>query len=207
MKNLFIIKGWTGSTCRVPRIDPVTFTLQTIDYSHHEIHVGDSFSACHYEADFDKADVIGILFTTPNTAKYIHMFPMVYAGAASLFEILRAPTIDAANYPSVFSSPVNRNENSGQSSGILSVRAIPVVNQFAVKRPADSSPVTADGTVVHAEMIGSSKQGGGGGGRDTNERILLRNTTYYYRLSGTAGGADNSVGSIVLSWYEHIDKE
>jgi hypothetical protein len=200
-KNLFI-KGFTGTTYQVPRIDKSTFALQSIDYAHHEIHDGSFYCVHHYEADFDKANVIGILFTTPNTTNWIHMFPIVWAGAASLFEILEAPTLDTGNYPTVFQAPFNRN-----TSKILSVRAVPVVNQASLKRPADSSPVTGDGTTIHAEMLGSSKQGGGGGERDNNEFVLKRNTTYYFRLSGTAGGADNSVASIVLNFYEHTDRE
>lgn len=201
------MKGYTGNSFQFARIDPSTFAPNSIDVAHHEIHVGDGFSVCHYEADFDKAENFGVLFTTPNTAKYIHMFPIVYAGAAALFEVCEAPTIDTGNYPTVFSAPINRSRNSSNTSKILSVRAAPVVNVVSLKRPADTAPVTADGTIIHAEMIGSSKQGGGSGGRDNNEYILKRNTTYYFRLSGTAGGADNSVGSIVLAWYEHQDME
>ena len=189
------------------RLDAITGVPSGIDYAHHEIHDGNFYCLHHLEADFDKVDVIGILLTTPNTLNRFHMLAVVYAGSASLFEILEAPTLDAANYPSVFSTPMNRDRNSNNTSTVRSVRAAPVVNEYSVKRPADSSPVTADGTVIHAEMIGSSKQGGGAGARDNNEYILKQNTTYYFRLSGSAGGADNSVGSIVLNYYEHTARE
>ena len=199
--------GYTGSTFQLARIDPSTFAPNSIDVAHHEIHVGHGYSVCHYEADFDKAENFGILFKTANTARYIHMFALVYASAAALFEICRAPVIDTGNYPVVFATPINRNENSSIASGILSVRAVPVVNQASLKRPGDTAPVTGDGTVIHAEMIGGSKQAGGSGGRDANEYILRRNINYYFRLSGSAGGADNAVGSIILNWYEHTDLE
>ena len=199
--------GYTGASYQYPRLDPVSFALETIDYSHKEIHAGSAFSICHYEADFDKSENFGILFTTPNTAKYIHMYPIVYSSAAALFEICQAPTLNTGNYPVVFSTPINRNGNPSSTSGILSVEATPVVNSVSLKRPVDSAPVSADGTIIHAEMIGGSKQAGGSGGRDANERILIRNTTYYFRLSGTAGGADGAVASLILSWYEHTNKE
>ena len=201
------IKGYTGSTFQFAIIDPASFAAIGIDYAHHRIHEGNSFSISHYEADFDKAENFGVLFTTPNTLNRIHMFPIVYAGAASLFEICEAPTLDTGNYPTVFSTPINRDRNSSIVSTLLSVRAASVVNRVSLKRPIDTTPVTADGTVIHAEMIGSSKQGGGSGGRDNNEYVLKQNMTYYFRLSGSAGGADNSVGSIILAWYEHIAKE
>ncbi len=199
--------GHTGSTFQFAIIDPSSFAAIGTDSAHYRIHIGKSFSISHYEADFDKAENFGVLLTTPNTLNRIHMFPIVYAGAASLFEICEAPTIDTGNYPTVFSTPINRDRNSNNASTVLSVRAASVVNRVSLKRPADAAPVTADGTVIHAEMIGSSKQGGGSGGRDNNEYILKQNTTYYFRLSGSAGGADNSVGSIILSWYENIARE
>ncbi len=199
--------GYTGATFQFAIIDPASFTAVGIDNAHHRIHDGDSFSVSHYEADFDKIDIFGVLFTTPDTLKRIHMFPIVYAGSASLFEILEAPTLDTGNYPTVFSTSINRDRNSSTLSTVLSVRAAPVVNRVSLKRPADVTPISADGTIIHAEMIGSSKQGGGSGGRDNNEYILKQNTTYYFRLSGSAGGADNSVGSIILSWYENIARE
>ena len=199
--------GYTGSSFQLAILDPLSFAAVGIDYAHNRIHNGDSFSISHYEADFDKAENFGVLFTTPNTLNRIHMFPIVYAGSASLFEICEAPTPDAGNYPTVFSTPINRDRNSSTVSTILSLRAAPVVNRVSLKRPIDTAPVTGDGTIIHAEMIGSSKQGGGSGGRDNNEYILKQNTTYYFRLSGSAGGADNSVGSIILSWYENIARE
>lgn len=199
--------GYTGTSFQPARLDASTFAPISIDLAHNHIHDGETFVIHHYEADFDKIDNFGVLLTTPDTPNRLHMFPIVYAGAASLFEICEAPVIDTGNYPAVFYTPLNRDRNSINTSAILSVRAVPVVNQASLKRPADVAPVTGDGTVIHAEMIGSSKQGGGSGGRDNNEYILKQNTTYYFRLSGTAGGADNSVGSMILNFYEHIALE
>ena len=199
--------GYTGLTFQFATIDPASFAAIGIDNAHYRIHIGKSFGISHYEADFDKAENFGVLLTVPDTLNRIHMFPIVYASAASLFEICEAPTIDTGNYPTVFSTPINRDRNSNNTSTVLSVRAAPVVNRVSLKRPADVAPVTGDGTIIHAEMIGSSKQGGGSGGRDNNEYVLKQNTTYYFRLSGSVGGADNAVGSIILSWYENIARE
>lgn len=200
-------KGYTGATYQSPRIDPASFSLESIDIAHSHIHSGESYVAHHYEADFDKADEIGILFTTPNTAKWIHAFPLVYCGAAALFQICEAPVLDAGEYPTTFFTPINRNRNSSNTSGVLSVRAASVVNRVSLKVVADASPVTGDGTVIHSEVMGSGKQGGGSGSRDDSEYILKQNTTYYFRLKGMTGGADNSVASMQVTWYENIDLE
>lgn len=199
--------GFTGENFNLARIDPSTLALESINIAHHKIHYGDSYCCHHYEEDFDKASEIGILFTTPNTTKFIHAIALVYCGAAALFEILEAPTVDTGNYPVTFPTPNNRNRNSSNTSGVLSVRAVPVANQASLKNKADAAPVTADGTVIHAECIGSGKQGGGSGNRDSDEFVLRRNTTYYFRLKGTANGADNSVAAVCIIWYEHTDLE
>ena len=201
------LKGFTGTTYQVPRIDPMSFSLQTISHFENEVHEGHAFCVHHAEADFDKADVIGILFTTPNSTKHLHMLALVYAGSSSFYQIYEAPTLDPANYPTSFTTPINRNRNSSITSDVLSARAVPVVNQVALKTVPDVNPVTATGTVLHAEMIGSGKQGGGGGNLAAGKYILKRNTLYYFRLSGTAAGADNSVASIELTWAEHTALE
>ena len=147
------------------------------------------------------------MFTTPNTLSRLHAVLLVYCGAAAVFDVCEAPTVDIANYPTTFYTPINAERNSSITSAILSVRGTPVVNRASLKLKANVAPITADGTVIHAEMIGSGKQGGGSGRRAEDEIILKQNTTYYFRLKGTAGGADNSVASMQVSWYEYEDLE
>ena len=201
------IKGYTGSSFQFARLDPSSFALEIASHAEVEVHEGNAFCAHIYEADFDKIDEIGILFTTPDTAKHLHILPKVYSGAAALFQICEAPTMDTSEYSVTFHIPTNRNRNKNTTSGIKSWRAAPVVNQYSEKVVADASPVTADGTVIHSEVIGSGKQGGGGPNFDTGEYILKRNTTYYFRLAGMAGGADNSVSCMELYWFEVEDRE
>lgn len=172
-----------------------------------EVHEGHAFSVHNYEIGFDKASEIGILFTMPNTLSKCHATPLVYCGAAAVFDVCEAPTLDVANYPTTFRTPINAERNGTNTSRILSVRGTPVVNQASLKLKANVTPITADGTVIHAEMIGSGKQGGGSGRRAEDEIILKKNTTYYFRLKGSTNGADNAAASMQITWYEHIDLE
>ena len=199
--------GFTGATFQFHQIDPSSFAKSIVDFAHIKIHAGEAFSASIFEADFDKANSIGILFTTPNTRKYIHVLPLVYAGASALFQICEAPTLDVGQYSITFGAAINRNRNSNNPSGILSWRAAPVVNQFSQKVVADASPVPSDGTGILSETIGSGTQCGGGPNRDSGEYMLKQNTTYYFRLAGMASGADNSVASMELVWYEQEPRE
>lgn len=187
-----------------PKMDGATSTLSTTTYPHHEIHSGSAFAVHHYELDFDKASEIGVLFTTSNTAKWVHVIVLVDVATKALFEILRAPTIDVGNYPAAFYVPRNRNENSANASLVSSVRAVPVVNQVSLKRKADVTPITVDGFVLHCEAFGGKKgKTQMSGVRDSEEYILLQNTTYYFRLKGDNTGDDNVAASMEITWYEH----
>ncbi len=199
--------GYTGTSFQLARLDKSAFALKVVSHAESEVHEGHSFKVDIYEADFDKTSEIGILFTTPNTANRFHVVPLVFASSAAVFHILETPVIDVGNYPTTFYAPVNRNRNSSQASTVRSIRAAPVVNRVSLKLKADTTPITGDGTVLHAEVIGAGKKGGGGGMRDTDEYILKQNTNYYFRLKGTANGADNSVASLHVNWFEHTDLE
>jgi len=199
--------GYTGTSFQFARLDKSSFALKTTSHAESETHEGHSFKVDIYEADFDKISEIGILFTTPNTVSRLHCIPLVYASSAAVFHILETPVIDIGNYPTTFYTPVNRDRNSSQASTARSIRATPVVNRVSLKLKANTTPITGDGTVIHAEVIGAGKKGGGGGMRDTDEYILKQNTNYYFRLAGTANGADASVASLHVNWFEHTDLE
>lgn len=200
-------RGYTGETYRYLRLDPSGFALKTIGHGDTEVHEGHAFSVHNYEITFDKASEIGILFTAPNTSKRLHCLFSVYCGAASVFDVCEAPTLDTGNYPTTFYAPINADRNSSNTSGVLSMRGMPVVNQASLKLKANTTPITGDGTVIHVEMLGSGKQGGGSGRRSEDEIILKPNTTYYFRLKGSTNGADSAAASMQISWYEHTDLE
>ena len=56
------------------RADASTWSLQTIEYEHHEIHSGSSFTCWHSEtAPTDTNDRTVITFLTPSGTKYLHI--------------------------------------------------------------------------------------------------------------------------------------
>ncbi|KKM04259.1 hypothetical protein LCGC14_1766060, partial [marine sediment metagenome] len=187
------------------RMDPSTHGLLVLLSGHHHIHNGEMFSVHMVEVDFDNSSEIGILFTTPNTTTRGHLLVLVDCGTAAWFEILQTPTLDVGNYPSTFYNPFNRDLNNATESVMSSVRAAPNAGEVSLKLKADTTPISADGTAVHVEIVGTGKKGGGVGNRDTDERLLKQNTTYYFRLKGLGTGVDNSVATLSLIWYEHAD--
>ena len=188
-------------------VDASTNTLQTIAYEHHEIHSGSTF--CVHLADniVAKNTEMGVLFTTPAGTKWLHLVYQVSMADKAIFDILEAPTIDTGNYPTTFYTPINRNRNSLTESIVSSVRAAPVVNQVSLILDGNTSPISADGTLIHTEIIGGAKNKSATDGHShADEYILKANTTYYFRVVGDNTGAGNLQFSMELIWYEHTDK-
>ncbi len=192
---------------RLVRLDASTHSIRTITYGHHEIHAGSSYSVHLVDLLFQKDEEVGVIFTTPNTEKWLHVVPIIDVEAKSTFDILEAPTVNVAAYPTNFIEPHNRNRNSAKTSQVSSVRAAPVKGEVSLVVGGDASPVSADGLVLHTEILGGKKKKTAGDGvRDTSEYILKQNTTYYFRVLGDNTG-DNDLGfSMELTWYEHTDK-
>ncbi|MCP3924920.1 MAG: hypothetical protein GY714_20265 [Desulfobacterales bacterium] len=189
------------------RIDASTNSLQTVDYAHHEIHGGSTFCVHLVDLTFAKNGEMGVLFTTPDTTKYLHLVYQIDVADKSTFDILEAPTIDVANYPTTFYEPRNRNRNSDNESIVSSVRGTPAVNEVSLVLDGDTTPVSGDGTVLHTEILGGKKgKTASDGHAHTDEYILKANTTYYFRVVGDNTGSGNLQFSMELIWYEHTDK-
>ena len=183
-------------------IDAATRALETIDYAHHEIHSGSSFSVHNYDVDFDKSDELNVCFTTPNTTKWCHVVPLVSCTTKAVFELLEGPTISAGSGTTLV--PTNRNFNyqGVKTSAVSNLEGTPAANSVQV-----NATISADGTQKHAEAFGAKKgKAQSGGVRDMDEYILKQNTTYAFRLKGTGTGDDNAMGSMEITWYEHTDK-
>lgn len=175
------------------KFDDLTSALNVIDYAHHEVHSGSSYTVNINDNDLDNGDKLIIAFKTPNTLKHFHMVAIMKNTSSSLAEILEAPTI--TNGSGVEISCINRNRNSANTSGSLSIEASPIANKVST-----NPTITGDGTVISAEYIGLGKDKGTSETRDTGEIILKQNTIYAFRITGEA---DNGNATIKLVWYEH----
>ena len=172
------------------RIDASTNTLQTIDYSHHEIHAGSHFTYTEYDGDLDNLAVIEILITTPDTTKWAHMIAAITGALSTTVEFYETCTHTAGAAKTAY----NNNRNSATAN----------TTTLAV-----SNDDNADGTPIYSVQFGISTGGGasgvsgGGSLRADGEYMLKQNTKYLLRVTSNA---DNNVVSVMLGWYEHTDK-
>lgn len=164
-------------------------SVETIDFAHHEIHEGNSFKATVSGTIATSANV-NISFTTGDN--YLHVKALANATGAATYAILEAPTITAGTGTNVLI--YNRNRNSSKTSQIKSMAATPVVNYFT-----RNATITADGTNIYSELIGSGKNKQSGDSRSDLEWILKPSTTYSYRILSQANG---NVINLILVWYE-----
>lgn len=181
---------WTGNR------DASTHAQLTIGYEHHEVHSGSMFAVGTYDLDLDDGDTMSVSFTTADSTKWCHAIAIMKSSSSGIAEILESPTIKDSS--GTFDTVLNHNRNSTKVSTVSSIKAIPIVGQASIDHF-----ITADGTSLGAEGIGTGKDKGTSESRALAEIILRQNTTYAFRI---IGDADNGNASIRVVWYEHTDK-
>ena len=174
---------------RIAGIDSVTYAIETIDYTHHEIHSGS-----HYYVQghilMDDLDVMRIKMVTPDTEKWLHfIFKINSTGIChtTLDEAASGGMTGGANVV-----PINNNRNSTNTSGAVLTSGVTAATGYVLRLEDDQW-----GAAGFKENIG------GGGGRE-DELMLKQNTTY---LRTFTSGADGNIVQFKASWYEHTNKE
>ena len=171
-------------------IDASTETLQMIEYEHHEIHSGSHFSYTQSSSDWDIADPVEILLTTPASLKYVHLIWEFNASLNTTVTFYETSTHTAGAALTAF------NNN----------RVVATAPTLVLNVSADDN---ADGTEIYTADFGISAGGGatrisgGGASRGSREWVLAPNKKYLFRA---LSGSDTSSYSLHFSWYEHTDK-
>ena len=171
---------------RAVRIDQSTRAVMTIDYSHHEIHMGSLFILNTYSDNLASAATINIVLTTPSSGDEMRMIMEAYSSLAGTFEMYESPTVTAGSgSPAI---PLNHNFNSSSTSGATCRTGM---------------TVTGDGTLKYRRRLDYGVREGLND-RGVNEYILKFNTTYLFRLTSHA---NSNVATIFLTWYEHTPRD
>ena len=188
--------------------DGITRALVSIDYGHHEIHGGSSFTA-FYTVTTAATDAhrSGLYIKTPASASGLcHAIISFAASTAATFSICEAPTI-AANVGTHAVLIRNRYRDSATASGCKDNATSPAANKYTTLTEAQ---IAADGTwalgaVIRSEplTVGAGPKPAGGSSRDSEEYILKANTAYVFLITNTAASANTHF--ILADWYEHIN--
>ena len=190
------------------RIDASTNTLQTIEYEHHEIHSGSSFTCFHQEtAPTDTNDRTIITFKTPTSTKYLHITVAASATAVAVARIREGPsyTDNAGTTLAIY----NRNRvGTPTGSTVLDTSQNPdTAGSATYYNHDDANLPSEDGTVLGEIPLGSSTsptKSVGGLARAQQEWILKPATVYSFEVKSL--DASDNTHWLELDWYEHTDK-
>ena len=196
-----------GSKYRTLLIDPSTQTLMTIGYEHHEIHSGSSYIVNVSQTTATSDDnLTAVTIKTPNTTKWIHMFPHASATGTAWFRVYEGVTI-ADNTGTALVTAYNRNRNSSNTSGIIETKSNPDTTGSAIywnETDAAGASLTLGTAIIHEEQIAAGRNSYAQT-RMAGEYVLKQNTNYAFVLENE--GASANLHHIILDWYEHTDKD
>ena len=189
----------------LPNEDKATKALIGIEYEHHEIHDGDSFT-CHYNNTVtNTGEQTAIAFNTNNSTKWIHLVITAIATGASYISLYEISDLDVDEGSQLVI--YNRDRNSIKTSSISSVETTPVINKatsYNEAQLAGASLSTAN-EIMKRYIGNNGKAGIGGETRGVAEFILKQNTQYCVVLTSLVD--DDVTHNITLDWYEHINEE
>ncbi|MCP4540160.1 MAG: hypothetical protein GY832_23730 [Chloroflexi bacterium] len=182
------------SNSRTAKCDSSTNSLQTIEYEHHEIHSGSSYTMEHNAAGGSGTKAT-ISFTTPNTTKWLHMVITARANVEAFYTLGEGATITGASGADY--APRNKNRNSANTSGVISAGSAGGAGNATI-----GGTVTNFGTTLEMLHFGKGRQQPGAS-HGENEWILKQNTTYAFEVETEAASSE---ATVELHWYEHTDK-
>jgi hypothetical protein len=168
-------------------IDPVTQSVMTVDYPHHEIHSGGHYE--YYDSvEVDNGSSQRYLITTPNTAKWSHVSFEVDGSAITRFALYE----DSDRTGTTLQTSFNNNRNSLNVAGMTIHKG--------------TSGGTTDGTLIAQYKSGSANGAArtGASSENNNEFILKQNTKYVLIVESFTN--DNLI-NVRLGWYEHTNKQ
>ncbi len=165
-------------------IDLSTTAACGIEYAHHEIHGGSSYTASKSFTHGAGASP-NILIVTPNTTKWAHFIFSVVSD-----DVVAATFYEAGDYSGGNAiTAYNRNRNSTKTSGLT-------ITDTATDGGAGK------GTGIWTFKGGANKTVTDSTGSDRHEFILKQNTKYLIE----AVGANGDLITVLLDWYEHTNR-
>ena len=175
-------------TYQVPRLDPDTHAIKTIEWEHTEAHEG-CFFRSGMNFTLGNGDVATFGITTPNSTTWAHISWDLNATADGTFALLESVTSFAGG---VSVTPLNHNRNSSKASAMTCIRGV---------TGADLITPTGGTTILNATL--ATGKGSIVDRSHGMEFILRQNTKYLFRYTN---GTSANVIQLVLEWYEHANE-
>ena len=198
-------KGLISDTvAKIVRVDSSTHALNVIQYAHHEVHSGSSFS-CHYNNTVTNiGEMTAIAFNTPDTTKWGHLIIEAGSTGSCYVSLCEAPSIDVDEGTQL--TIYNRKRNSVVASTMLSIETAPVANKATSydEAQAAAANITVTTELARNYLGSGEKKTVGGGARGSQEWELGQDTQYVVLIYSLT--ADDAIHNITLDWYEHEDK-
>ena len=196
-----------GKNVSYDGVDSATNTIQTIEYEHHEIHSGSSYSAKYENFCTDTGDRSAIAFTTPNTTRWLHIVASGSVTSVSRLYIIENPNIDDDEGTTL--TIYNRNRNSANTSDVYSINNPAIEGSATYFDEVTSDTANLAGTTLDTLVIGAAggtpaRGGVGGLARSSQEWILKQNEDYVFMVESL--DASDNYHTIELNWYEHRNK-
>ena len=179
--------------------DRSTHGLIVVDYPHHEVHGGSSFTASG-TVDLGNGGTINIHVKTPNSTKYPHATFSItneLEAAINLYEGFAPSGTADGGTPGVAASVWNRNRNSSTANTTLVYSGATV----------GTAGTASAGTLIWAYHHGGGSGAGRFGGEDRgiSEWVLKANTQYLLQIINATTSANYTAWEV--DWYEHTNKE
>jgi hypothetical protein len=190
---------------RVLRVDSSTHSLQTIDYSHHEIHGGSTFRVQHNDDSIPATGSGGelvIAFHVSAGAKLPHMiWEFVHEGNMTM-KVIEGITFNAS--AGTDRAPKNSRRDSVKTSILQGKATGSLVADFVTVGENSADAIYSGGTVISLKRSYAAKNSPAMGSRRA-EIVLKADTSYAFVLDNNETTTQG--GQIRLEWYEHTDKD
>lgn len=197
--------GYNGTNFQAVRIDSQTRAWNTIEYEHHEIHAGSSFT-CHYNNTCtNTGEMTMIAFNTPNTTKWIHIVFEAQVTAGAYMAIYETADLDVDEGTDL--TIWNRDRNSLTASVVSTVETTPEAGKATSYTEAQAAGATlSTASELMRHYMGAATVGAdvSGQSRAVAEFILKQATQYAFVIVSTSN--DDNEHNLILSWYEHTNQ-
>ena len=191
-----------------PIVEGITLAQPIIEYAHHEVHGGSSFSTEYYRttaATINHRTAI-YLQTGPKGAALCHLIVQFSASFAAIYSVHEDITL-TANIGTHGVAIYNRYRDSVKTSTVWDNATVPVVNKVTTLTETQiAAGGFAAGTILRTAPLvaGSGPKAAGGSARGSQEYILGGGKKYIFMITNSGNNAN--VHHILLDWYEHTNR-